>query len=418
MTVLEKNIEYLYGNDPAILDRQRKRFSVLCRKFQDRYRGDNLRVISSPGRTELGGNHTDHNNGKVIAASIDLDTIGFAVRNDTGNIILYSAELQKECIVDMDDLAVRQEERESTTALIRGMLKGFKESGYSIGGCTCYLQSDVYFGAGISSSASIEVFIGTMFNVLYNDGRVDPLDIARIGQYAENEYFGKPCGLMDQIGCAYGGVVGIDFIDQNHPKVEKLELDFDAYGYSLLIVDTGSSHTDLTSDYASVPGDMRKVAAAMGKRNCRDISYKELSSHLPRLRGTLGERPLLRVLHFLDENERVDKQIAMLKQKKFQEFLSLVNESGNSSIKLLQNIYPSSNPLEQPITLGLALTERYIASIGEGAVRIHGGGFAGTYQVFLPSRYVASYRKLIEPLFGINSVKKLKIRKRGAFVLL
>ncbi len=418
MSVLEKNIEYLYGNDPAILDRQKKRFNSLCRNFQDRYTGEDLRLISTPGRTEISGNHTDHNNGKVIAASIDLDTVGVAARNDVRNVVLYSGEFQKEFIVSVDDLDARQEERESTTALMRGILKGFKENGYAIGGCTCYLQSDVHVGSGLSSSASIEVLIGSVLNVLYNDGKIDPLEIARIGRYAENEYFGKPCGMMDQVACAYGGVVGIDFENQNKPKIEKLEFDLRTYGYCLLIVDTGSIHNDLTSEYASVPGEMRKVAEAFGKRNCREISREEFFSHLPEFRRTLHERPLLRALHFLEENERVEKQIVFLKQGRFYDFLALVNESGNSSIKLLQNIYPPNNALQQPLSLGLALTERYISSVGEGAVRIHGGGFAGTYQVFLPSRHIVHYRNLIEPLFGIDCVKNLKIRKQGAFTLL
>ncbi len=418
INVLEKNIEYLYGSDPAILDYQKKRFNLLCRKFQDRYGTDDLRVISTPGRTEISGNHTDHNNGKVIAASINLDTVGAAVRNDARKVVLYSDEFKEEFIVSIDDLDAREEEQESMAALMRGILKGFKEIGYSVGGCTCYVQSDVQVGSGLGSSASIEVFIGTVLNVLYNDGKIEPLEIARIGQYAENKYFGKPCGLMDQIACAYGGVVGIDFEDQNNPKIDKLELDLSAYGYRLLIVDTGSSHADLTSDYASVPREMRMVAEALGKRNCREISSEELFSHMPEFRRTLHERPLLRALHFLEENERVDKQIELLKQGKFYDFLSLVNESGNSSIKLLQNIYPSNNACQQPLSLGLALSERYISSIGEGAVRIHGGGFAGTYQVFLPSRYVVSYIDLIEPLFGLDCVKNLKIWKHGTITLL
>jgi galactokinase len=407
----------IYGNDPTVPDHRRKRLDALIENYRARYGACQVRIISTPGRTEIGGNHTDHNNGKVIAASINLDTLGAAARNNTGKAALYSHEFNEEFVVGVDDLDIREEEQGSTTALMRGILRGFKDSGYSIGGFTCYIQSDVRVGSGLSSSASIEVFIGTVLNVLYNNGNVEPLSIARIGQYAENAYFGKPCGLMDQIACAYGGVVGIDFENPNEPKIEKLELDLSTYGYCLLIVDTGGTHADLTSEYASVPHEMRMVAEALGKKNCREITSDVLYSNLPELRRTVRERPILRALHFLEENKRVDRQIDLLKRGMFHDFLLLVNESGNSSMKLLQNVYPSVNAKQQPITLGLALTERYISSIGEGAVRVHGGGFAGTYQVFLRSEALQVYRELIELLFGYGSVKTLAIRRAGSIVL-
>jgi galactokinase len=407
----------IYGNDPTVPDHRRKRLDALIENYRARYGACQVRIISTPGRTEIGGNHTDHNNGKVIAASINLDTLGAAARNNTGKAALYSHEFNEEFVVGIDDLDIREEEQGSTAALMRGILRGFKDSGHSIGGFTCYIQSDVRVGSGLSSSASIEVFIGTVLNVLYNNGNVEPLSIARIGQYAENAYFGKPCGLMDQIACAYGGVVGIDFENPNEPKIEKLELDMSSYGYCLLIVDTGGTHADLTSEYASVPHEMRMVAEVLGKKNCREITSDELYSNLPELRRTVHERPILRALHFLEENKRVDRQIDLLKRGMFHDFLLLVNESGNSSMKLLQNVYPSINAKQQPITLGLALTERYISSIGEGAVRVHGGGFAGTYQVFLRSEALQVYRELIELLFGYGSVKTLAIRRAGSIVL-
>ncbi len=413
---IEDSIKDVYGHDPIVPDRQRKRVEALLENYKARYGSGEIRVISTPGRTEISGNHTDHNNGKVIAGAINLDTLGAAARNNNGKAVFYSHEFKKEYVVDLDDLNILEEEKGSMAALMRGILKGFKDNGYSIGGFSCYGQSDVQGGSGLSSSASIEVFIGTVLNALYNNGNIEPLAIARIGQYAENEYFGKPCGLMDQIACAYGGVVGIDFEDQNNPRIEKLELDLRAHEYRLLIVDTGGNHADLTSDYASVPDEMRMVAGALGKNNCRQVTSEELYSNMPELRRTLQERPILRALHFLEENERVERQVELLKQGKFYDFLSLVNESGNSSMKLLQNIYPSNNARQQPLTLGLALTEHYISSIGEGAVRIHGGGFAGTYQVFLPLRYVSSYIDIIEPLYSEGCVRNLTIRKQGAIL--
>jgi galactokinase len=414
---LEKNIDTVYGNNPSILDRQRKRIDSLCNDFCSRYGNNYRRILSSPGRSEISGNHTDHNNGRVIAASINLDTIGAAAQNNTGKAILYSHEYQKEFVVDVVDLDKREEERGTTAALIRGILRGFKEKGYSIGGFSGYVRSDVRVGSGLSSSASIEVFIGTILNVLFNYGQIEPLEVAKIAQFAENEYFGKPCGLMDQIACVFGGIVSIDFADQKNPIIEKIDLDLNTYGYGLLFVDTGSDHADLTSEYASIPTEMRMVADAMGKRNCREITKQQLYRDIPDLRTKVHERPILRALHFLEENDRVEKQTELLKRGKFPEFLSLVNESGNSSMKLLQNIYPVHNARHQPLTLGLVLTERYLSSIGEGAVRIHGGGFAGMFQVFLPERYIPSYIDLIEPLFGRNSVKNLAIRHHGAVVL-
>jgi len=280
-----------------------------------------------------------------------------------------------------------------------------------------YVQSDVQVGSGLSSSASIEVFIGTVLNELYNGGKIEPLEIARTGQYAENKYFGKPSGLMDQIACAYGGVVVIDFGDPENPIIRRIDLDLNTFGYALLIVDTEGNHADLTSEYASVPAELRMVAEAFEKTYCREINEEEFYSRIPELRRSIGERPVLRAMHFFEENKRVDEQIKLLEQEKFHDFLSLVNESGSSSMKFLQNIYPSNNPQQQPITLGIALTERFIKQMGGGAVRIHGGGFAGTYQVFLPVDAVKSYKELIEPVFGKGNVKTLAIRNCGSVII-
>jgi galactokinase len=415
---IENNLKCVYGNDSEILDRQTKRIESVCNNFKDLFGAREFRIFSTPGRSEISGNHTDHNNGKVIAAAVNIDTVGAVSRNSERTAGLYSHEYGKLFEIDTADLDIRGEEKGSTAALMRGILKGFKDYGFSIGGFVSYIQSDVKVGSGLSSSASIEVFIGTILNELYNGGRVEPLDIARIGQYAENKYFGKPCGLMDQIACAYGNIVGIDFVDRDNPIITDLDLDLNTYAYSLLIVETGGNHADLTNEYAAIPEEMHMVSDAMGKKNCREISKDELYVNIPRLRSTMQERPILRALHFIEENDRVAKQMEFIKQGRFHDFLYLVNESGNSSFKKLQNIYPACNAREQPITLGILLTEQFISSIGEGAVRIHGGGFAGTYQVFLPDKYVPQYIEMIEPLFGKGSVRNLAIRKHGAFVIL
>jgi galactokinase len=415
---IKQNIKCVYGDDSEILDRQTKRIESVCNNFKELFGSQEFRIFSTPGRTEISGNHTDHNNGKVIAAAVNIDTVGAVSRISERTAALYSQEYGRLFEIDTTDLDIRGEEKGSTAALMRGILKGFKDHGFSIGGFVGYIQSDVQVGSGLSSSASIEVLIGTILNELYNNGKVESLDIARIGQYAENKYFGKPCGLMDQIACAYGNIVGIDFADRNNPIITDLDLDLSRYAYSLLIVETGGNHADLTHEYAAIPEEMLMVSEAMGKKNCREITKAELYTNIPRLRSIIQERPILRALHFIEENARVDKQMEFIKQGRFDDFLNLVNESGNSSLKLLQNIYPACNAREQPITLGIILTEQFISSIGEGAVRIHGGGFAGTYQVFLPEKYISQYIEMIEPLFGKGSVRNLAIRKHGAFVIL
>jgi galactokinase len=330
---------------------------------------------------------------------------------------MYSEGYSEPFIVDLSNLSMQKEEKESTSALIRGIAARFNDLKYNLGGFNAYMTSDVLPGSGLSSSASVEVLIGTIFNYLFNEGKIAPEEIAIVGQYAENNYFGKPCGLMDQMTCAVGGIITIDFKEPQHPIVNKVNFDFSSQDYSLIVVDTGGNHADLTEDYAAVPIEMKSIAKELGAQVCRDIEAGELVKQISNLREKVGDRAILRALHFLGDNERVVHQVNALEAGNFKQFLRLVNESGTSSFKWLQNIYTPKNVREQGISLALALTEKYLREIGEGACRVHGGGFAGTIQVFLPNKAIKSYKEMMTSVFGLESVLRLSIRSYGSIHL-
>ncbi len=394
-----------------------KRFENLIEKFKQKFKENDLHYFSTPGRTEIGGNHTDHNHGRVLAGSVNLDSIAVAAKNNSNQVTIHSEGYPRPFIVNIDQLEKMKEEKETTSALIRGIAARLKQLGFQIGGFNACITSDVLPGSGLSSSASIEVLIGTIFNYLFNKGNISPQQIAIIGQYTENEYFGKPCGLMDQTTCAVGGIVTIDFINPKKPVVKKVKFDFASQNYSLLVVDTGGNHADLTDDYASIPREMKSVASELKAEVCREIQYDELIHKIKELRPKVGDRAILRAFHFLGDNARVEEQVKALEQGDFQKFLSLINDSGNSSFKWLQNIYTTTNVHEQGVSLALAITEKYISDIGEGACRVHGGGFAGTIQVFLPNPVVAEYIKLVESIFGESKAVVLNIRTHGTIYL-
>ena len=407
----------IYGEDKNVLSSQRKRYEELIREYRLRFNDKDVRLFSTPGRTEISGNHTDHNNGRVLAASVNLDSIAVAGRNDNNRVILYSGEYNEPFEVNLDCLDVVHEEKETTSALIRGIAFRLSDLGHRIGGFNACITSDVSIGSGLSSSASIEVLIGTIFNKLYNNGEVGVETIAITGQYAENNYFGKPCGLMDQMACAVGGIISIDFKHPRAPVVKKIDFDFDVSNYRLLVVDTGSSHEDLTDDYKAVPYEMKEVASKLGKNTCRDIDMDELLLNIKDLRAGVSDRALLRAFHFINENERVLAQVKELEAGNFNGFLELVRDSGRSSFMWLQNVYSTKKIEEQNVTLALALTEHFLDEIDGGACRVHGGGFAGTIQVFLPDDKIERYKNLIEPIFGKESILSLKIRSRGTLYL-
>jgi galactokinase len=404
------NFRALYGDNEA----QGERWRLLDSQFHSRFpESTEFRFFSSPGRTELGGNHTDHNNGIVLAAAVDIDSIAVASRASSSRVTFISDGYPEPFVVDLDDLIARDAETGTTAALIRGIAARFSELGYKIGGFNAYVTSEVLVGSGLSSSASIEVLIATIFNALFNESKVDPVTIAQIGQFAENNFFGKPSGLMDQIACAVGGAVMIDFREPSEPVVTRIEID-SGLEYDLVVVDTGGSHEDLTQDYATIPSEMRAVANLIGKSSARGLNYEELLAHMQQLRKEVGDRAILRTLHFLSENERVTRQVAALRRGDYPGFFRLVSESGDSSSKWLQNGYSPASVREQGIMLALAITEQFLKQAGAGACRVHGGGFAGTIQVWLPRSAVAGYRKLLEPVFGENSVIELRIRPLGA----
>jgi galactokinase len=416
---LEIYLNKLYGSDKKIIAYQNERYNKLLSSFEKIFGKSHpgeIKFFSSPGRTEISGNHTDHNHGKVIAASINLDSVACVLQSDS-KVELYSEGYDKTFIVNLETLKPVKEEAGTTSALIRGTAAGFRKHGFNIGGFKACITSDVLPGSGLSSSASIEVLIGTIFNHLYNEGKISPVDIAKIGQYAENEFFKKPCGLMDQVACAVGGIVAIDFIDPEEPEIEKINFDFSATGYSLLVVDTGGSHSDLTEDYSSIPAEMKQVAKYFNKDFCRGLDLDSLLKSMKDIRRKMSDRSVLRAIHFIKENERVERQTKALKENNFEKFLNLVNESGNSSYKYLQNIFSSRNVEEQGVSLALALSDLFTKEKGKGACRVHGGGFAGTIQVFLPNDLVDEYKHFISNVFDKDAVKVLSIRNQGTMNL-
>ena len=417
INLFEKTFRKLYGNDAKKLEKQFARYESTVKNFFEYFETGDLHFFSTPGRTEIGGNHTDHNHGRVLAASINLDSIAVASKSNEQKIELFSEGYEEPFQVDLNYLEPVEAEKGTTAALIRGIAFRLKQLDYHIGGFNACITSDVLPGSGLSSSASIEVLIGTIFNALYNENHIQPESLAQIGQYAENVYFGKPCGLMDQMACAVGGIITIDFKDPQNPLVEKIDFDFDEQEYSLLVVDTGGNHADLTDDYASVPAEMKSVAQLFDADVLCEVSMVAYLGKMPYVRKQVGDRAVLRGLHFLWENDRVLGEVAALESRDFQRFLLLVEASGNSSFKWLQNIYTTKNVKEQGVTLALALTEKYIAEIGEGACRVHGGGFAGTIQVFMPDDAIQKYKELMEPICGKASIQVLKISSTGTIHL-
>lgn len=396
--------------------RQQERYARIAAAFKQIFPTGDAITFSVPGRTEIGGNHTDHNQGRVLAASINLDTVAFAQVSGDNQVVLYSEGYPGPYLVGLENLDVLEDERATTAALIRGIAARFHALGYQIGGFNAYVSSDVLHGSGLSSSASIEVLIGAIFNHFYNGGHIPPEKLAEIGQYAENVYFGKPCGLMDQTACAVGGIISIDFEDPAAARIQRVDFDFSTMHYNLLVVNTGGNHADLTPDYAAIPAEMKAVAQALGAPYLRKTSWQQLIPEIAHLRKTVGDRAILRAMHFLEENERVTQQVAALESGNFQVFLQLVRASGDSSNRWLQNSFTPQNVHEQGITLALALSERYINQIGVGACRVHGGGFAGTIQVFIPTSYVSEYVALLDSAFGNGSVNVLQIRNQGIVV--
>ena len=412
MKDISKYYKDLYG-DRYDKDDMDRRYESLLKRHEELFgvKEDDTMLFSTAGRTELAGNHTDHNLGLVIAGTINLDTIAAVSYREDSKVIVNS-EGFPEVVVDIEDLEVKEEEEKNTThALLRGIARAFKDRGLKIGGWQANTTTRVLKGSGLSSSAAIEVLCAEIFNNLFNKDALPPVELAKISQYAENVYFGKPSGLMDQIGCAQGGVVGIDFQDNRNPVLTPIDIDFEKFGYDLVIVDTKGNHADLTGEYAAVPEEMKEVAAYFGAKCLRDVDYEEFIDKLPELRKTIGnDRAILRAIHFFNENLRVENMLECLKDDDIEGYLFYVEESGNSSFKYLQNVYPAINVKEQGLSLALALTEDYLD--GDGVCRVHGGGFAGTIQAYIPQNLTDDYSDFMDSIFGEGSTTVLAIRKR------
>jgi galactokinase len=419
--------ESLYGQAGA--EEARRRYAALIEGFLNGAPGGfpraefpetagEIRVFTAAGRTELAGNHTDHNCGKVLAASIQLDQAAVAApRKD--KIVFFRSTGFPDVRLDLSDLTPRREEQGGTEALVRGIAAEFARRGCPVGGFSANAASTVLPGSGLSSSAAVEVLFGRIFDNLYGEGKRSALEIAQIGQQAENVYFGKPCGLMDQAACASGGAVAIDLADPARPRVKRINFDLSAAGYALCVVNTRGSHADLTPDYAAIPKEMKAVAEFFGKAVLGELDRETVLGRAADIRNHAGDRALLRALHFFDENDRVEAMAGALEAaaaRAIDDYLALVNESGDSSWELLQNLYPPHRPAEQGLALALALTRRFLRKGGgrPGACRVHGGCFAGTIQAYIPLDILEAYRAEMEAVFGPGSVTVLRIRPVGA----
>jgi galactokinase len=404
-----KTMTALYGGEEAILSFHNERYLRLSKLFASQFpQHDQVRIFSTSGRTEIAGNHTDHQRGHVLCASVDMDIVAMAAPNNDNIIRLKSEEYDNMDVIDLSVLTPVEEEKYHSASLIRGISSEFARRGHKIGGFDAYTTSHVPKGSGLSSSAAFEIMVSTILNYLYNDSSLTPVEMAIISQYSENNFFGKPCGLMDQCGCGVGGVMSIDFKTPGEPIVDAIQIDFESYGYSLIITNTGGSHADLNDDYASITEDMRSVARIFGKSVLSEIARAEFRASIPMLHGRISEKAILRAMHYFADDEKVTLQSQALKSGNIHEFLNLVNKSGISSWTCLQNVYSTKIPTDQPVSLALAVSQDFLA--GDGAVRVHGGGFAGTIQAFVPNARANEYISLMQELFGSDNSWKIRIR--------
>ena len=406
---MEIKFQELYGKDAP---RQEARYEAIRKGFaaQYGYEAGEGTFFSAPGRTEIGGNHTDHNHGRVLAGAVDLDIVGLAQKTGNDTIRLKSAEYDKIDVVDLTDLSLHPEDTGSQS-LIRGICAKCRELGYQVGGFDCYTITQVLKGSGLSSSAAFEVLVVTVISHLFNGGSIDPITAAKISQYAENVYFGKPSGLLDQMASSVGGVTAMDFADPSAPVVEKVTFDLASYGHALCVVDTGGNHADLTGEYAAIPQEMKAVAQFFGKEFLRQVDEAAFYEKLPQVRKAVGDRAVLRAMHFFDDDRLAHEEAQALKAGDFPGFLRKVRASGQSSLQRLQNVFAPQAPQEQGITLALSLSQRLLGE--QGACRVHGGGFAGTIQAYVPFDLLDSYRQGMEHVFGKGSCYVLSFRQAG-----
>ena len=400
--------------DDSKIKYQTERYTNAVKKYTELFSNledydDDVCIISAPGRTEVCGNHTDHQRGEVLAASINDDAIAIVGSSNSVNIM---SEGYPMISFSIDDISKKDNEEGTTVALIKGVLAGCRDKGFSIGGFNAYITSDVLGGSGLSSSAAFETVIGNVISNLYNDGKIDAVTIAKIGQYAENHYFGKPCGLMDQMACSVGGLCHIDFASPEEPIIESIDVSLDEYGYSLCITDTKGSHADLTPDYAAVPAEMKSIASYFGKNVLKELNENDVLENINSLREKYGDRAVLRAFHFYEENIRVKTAAEALKNHDFNSFLDNISKSGNSSYKYLQNVFTTHDITHQNVSIALCISEMVLGDEG-GVARVHGGGFAGTIQAFVKNEFVSKYKDSMDSVFGEGACAVLKIRKYG-----
>lgn len=400
--------------DDSKIKYQTERYTNAVKKYTELFSNsedydDDVCIISAPGRTEVCGNHTDHQRGEVLAASINDDAIAIVGSSNSVNIM---SEGYPMISFSIDDISKKDNEEGTTVALIKGVLAGCRDKGFSIGGFNAYITSDVLGGSGLSSSAAFETVIGNVISNLYNDGKIDAVTIARIGQYAENHYFGKPCGLMDQMACSVGGLCHIDFASPEEPIIESIDVSLDEYGYSLCITDTKGSHADLTPDYAAVPAEMKSIASYFGKNVLKELNENDVLENINSLREKYGDRAVLRAFHFYEENIRVKTAAEALKNHDFNSFLDNISKSGNSSYKYLQNVFTTHDITHQNVSIALCISEMVLGDEG-GVARVHGGGFAGTIQAFVKNEFVSKYKDSMDSVFGEGACAVLKIRNYG-----
>ena len=416
--VYDDILSRLYCRPKELLEPFRDRVFRVLDGYQKEFCKDDktaVSVFSAPGRTELGGNHTDHQQGKVLTGSVDLDALACAAPNNTDHINIFS-EGYGLITIDCTELSPVKSEENTTKAIIRGVAAKIAELGNSIGGFDAYVISDVPGGSGLSSSACFEVLIGSVINGLFCNGKLHPTTIAKVGQYAENDYFGKPSGLLDQMGCALGGIAAIDFRNREQPEYRAVDVDFARAGYALCIVNTGADHADLTADYAAIPDEMKSVAECFGKEVLCQVDEQEFYKSIPKLREKVGDRAVLRALHFYTDCRRVEQQVEALEKEDFDRFLRLISSSGHSSYMYLQNVATYRDPKDQPVALALAMAGYYLD--GRGARRVHGGGFAGTIQAFVPLEMVPQFQQGMDSLLGDGACRVTYIRPVGCCTLI
>lgn len=416
----DKLFAILYGEEKEALSAARKRYIKATERFEELFPAEKegeIRLFSVPGRTEICGNHTDHNRGKCVAGSADCDIIAVACRTGGDTVHVISEGFPGDH-VNLKKLTPSDYPSFKSVALCAGLCRAFLDHGYPVTGFCAYTTSNVLKGSGLSSSAAFEVMVGTLLNRLCAEGTVEATELAKYAKWAENVYFGKPCGLLDQTACAVGGYIAMDFEDPTSPKVEPLSFDLHDYGYALCITDTGGSHSDMGAEYASIPEEMKAVAAALGAKELRDTSKDALLAVLPSLRERCGDRAVLRALHYFDENERVDRLRGAMEKGDIGRFLSEIRASGASSRCYLQNVFAPSAPGEQGISLALYTAEQILARCPKPtACRVHGGGFAGTMQAFLPEEFVPRYTEAMNAVFGKNACRPMRVRPLGAVEL-